>query len=130
MGFLYECLSGRELDVADRHTGNYVPVLDPARELTAAQMINNARWRVRDNLLGDSRFSPQVYLTSATHAALTLNVDQRIARLEGQFSRELVMRSAVWLTAVTRGALLLQVLRFIAHLLLDRLKTIIEGPTS
>jgi Fic/DOC family len=97
-GFLYERLSGRQLDVADRRTGNYVPVLDPERELTAVKMINNARWRVRDNLLGDSRFSPQVYLTSATHAALALDVGQRIARLEGQFSRELVMRSAVWLT--------------------------------
>jgi len=53
-------------------------VLDPERELTAAQMINNARWRVRNNLLGDSRFSPQVYLTSATHAALALDVGQRI----------------------------------------------------
>jgi hypothetical protein len=97
-GFLYEGLSGRQLDVADRRTGNYVPVLDPERELTAAEMINNARWRVRDNLLGDSRFSPQVYLTSATHTALALDVGQRIAHLEGQFSRELVMRSAVWLT--------------------------------
>jgi hypothetical protein len=48
--------------------------------------------------LGDSRFSPQVYLTSAMRAALALDVSQRIERLEGQFSREMVMRSAAWLT--------------------------------
>ena len=97
-GFLYEALSGRQLDVPDRRSGNYVAVLDSNRELTAQEPINNTRWRVRDNLLGDARFSPQVYLTPQTQAALTLDVGQRITRLEGQFSRELVMRSAVWLT--------------------------------
>lgn len=97
-GFLYETLSGRGLDVPDRRSGNYVPVLDPTRELTAPEPDNNARWRVRDNLLGDARFSPQVYLTPQAKAALGFDVGGRIAELEGQFSRELVMRSAVWLT--------------------------------
>jgi hypothetical protein len=96
-GFLYETLTGRQLDVPGR-SGNYVPLLDPTRELTAPDVLNNARWRIRDNLLGDARFSPQVYLTAASQAALELDVGERIARLERQFSRELVMRSAVWLT--------------------------------
>ena len=60
--------------------------------------MNNARWRVRDNLLGTVGFSPQVYLTPDVQRALTLDVRERIARLEGQFSAELVPRSAVWLT--------------------------------
>jgi hypothetical protein len=98
-GFLYEALSGRQLDVPDRRSGNYYAVLDPIRELTAQAPTNNTRWRVRDNLLGDARFSPQVYLTPQTQTAITLDVGQRIAQLEGQFSRELIMRSAVWLTA-------------------------------
>ena len=97
-GFLYESLSNQQLDVPDRRTGNYFAVLDPNRELTAHEPINNTRWRVRDNLLGNVCFSPQVYLTPQTTSALALDVGQRIARLEGQFSRELVMRSAVWLT--------------------------------
>jgi hypothetical protein len=97
-GFLYEALSGRQLDVPDRRSGNYFALLDSTRELTAHEPINNTRWRVRDNLLGDVRFSPQVYLTPETQAAITLDVGQRVRQLEGQFSRELVMRSAVWLT--------------------------------
>jgi hypothetical protein len=97
-GFLYESLSHQQLDVADRRTGNYFAVLDPNRELTAHEPVNNTRWRVRDNLLGDARFTPQVYMTPQTTNALAVDVGQRIARLEGQFSRELVMRSAVWLT--------------------------------
>jgi hypothetical protein len=97
-GFLYESLTGRQLDVPDHTRGNYVAALDPTRELTAPSPINNARWRVRDNLLGDTRFSPQVYLTPQATQALAFDVGERVARLEGQFSREFVVRSAVWLT--------------------------------
>jgi len=60
--------------------------------------MNNARWRVRDNLLGNAGFSPQVHLTPDTTQALAFNVAERIARLEGQFSADLVLRSALWLT--------------------------------
>ena len=97
-GFLYERLAGRRLDVPDLTRGNYVPAVDPKRELTASTPVNNIRWRVRDNLLGNAGFSPQVHLTPETERALTLDVRERIARLEGQFSAELVLRSAVWLT--------------------------------
>ncbi len=97
-GFLYERLTGRTLDVADTTRGNYVPAADPGRELTVAMPANNTRWRVRDNLLGSAAFSPQVHLTSDTKRALAFDVGERIARLEGQFSADLVLRSAVWLT--------------------------------
>ncbi len=97
IGFLYERLTGGRIDVPDATRGNYVPALDPDIELTS-RPVNHARWRVRDNLLGSAAFSPQVHLTSDTKRALALNVRERIERLEGQFSAELVMRSAVWLT--------------------------------
>jgi len=97
-GFLFEWLTGRRLNVPDTTAGNYVPALDPEQELTAPTPINNIRWRVRDNLLGSAGFSPQVHLTSATKRALTLDIRERITTLEGQFSSELVLRSAVWLT--------------------------------
>jgi hypothetical protein len=63
-GFLYECLTGRRLDVPDTTRGNYVPVVDPELELVTSTPINNIRWRVRDNLLGNAGFSPQ----GASHA--------------------------------------------------------------
>jgi hypothetical protein len=97
-GFLYEFLSGKPLSVADSARGNYIPALDAERELTSPTPVNNARWRVRDNLLGTSGFSPQVYLTADVQRALTLDVRERITQLELQFSAELVLRSAVWLT--------------------------------
>lgn len=96
-GFLYEWLTGRRLDVPDTTRGNYIPALDPEFELTSPTPVNNARWRVRDNLLGNSGFSPQVHLTPETTEALAFNVGECIARLERQFSADLVLRSAAWL---------------------------------
>lgn len=97
-GFLYEWLTGKRLDVPDAARGNYVPALDPERELTASTSVNDRRWRVRDNLLGSAGFSPQVHLTPETARALAFDVRERIGRLEREFSADLVLRSAVWLT--------------------------------
>jgi hypothetical protein len=97
-GFLYEWLTDRRLDVPDLTRGNYVSAMDPERELVAPTPVNNLRWRVRDNLLGSASFAPQVHLTPDTQRTLKLDIRERIARLEGQFSAELVVRSAVWLT--------------------------------
>jgi len=97
-GFLYEKLTGRILNVPDIKRGNYVAATDPEHELTVASPANNTRWRVRDNLLGTAAFSPQIHLTPDIKRALTFDVRERIARLEGQFSAELVLRSAVSLT--------------------------------
>jgi Fic/DOC family protein len=97
-GFLYEWLTGRRLDVPDSTRGNYVDALSPTDEVTAPNPQNIARWRVRNNALGSAGFSPQVYRTRDVERALTVDLREHIARLEGQFSAELVMRSAVWLT--------------------------------
>ena len=94
-GFLYEFLTGKHLDITDSRRGNYIPALDTELELTSATPVNNARWRVRDNLPGAAAFSPQVYLTPDIQRALTLDVRERITQLEGQFSAGLVLRSAV-----------------------------------
>ncbi len=94
----YELLTGRQLDIPPITRGNYVDALDPARELTLTTASNNSRWRVRDNLLGSPALSPQVHRTPDTQRALTFVVCERIACLEGQFSAELLMRSAAWLT--------------------------------
>lgn len=97
-GFLYEWLTGRQLDLPDTTSGSYIPALDPKRQLTATVRVNNTRWRVRDNLLGGLGFCPQVFLTPETTRALAFNVREHIDRLEEQFSAELLLRSAVWLT--------------------------------
>ena len=97
-GFLYEWLTNCRLDVADVTRGNYIDALDSDREFVAPTPVNDSRWRVRDNLLGNADFAPQIRRTPDTERAVELNIRERIERLEGQFTPELVMRSAVWLT--------------------------------
>jgi Fic/DOC family len=96
--FFYETLTRQKLSFIETARATYVNALDPSVELTAAAPVNNARWNVRDNLLGNASFSPQVHLTSETTKALTFDVHEGISRLEGQFGAELVLRSAVWLS--------------------------------
>jgi len=97
-GYFYEWFTGRQLDVPDLTRGNYIDALDSERELVRLNPANNTRWRVRDNLLGVRNFCPQVRRTTDLDRALTLDVRERIARLENQFSADLVLRSAVWLS--------------------------------
>jgi hypothetical protein len=97
-GYFYEWFTGRTLDVPDLTRGNYVNALDPERELVAPAPSSNSRWRIRDNLLGVRNFCPQIQRTAELDRALELDVRARIERLEGEFSAELVLRSAVWLT--------------------------------
>jgi hypothetical protein len=97
-GYFYEWLTGRRLNVPDTTRGNYIDALDSERELTILRPPNNSRWRVRENLLGSPAFCPQVHLTTETTRALAMDVREHIARLEGQFSADLIRKSAVWLT--------------------------------
>lgn len=68
MGFLYEFLTGGSLSVSGIG-GNYVPILDPERYITAPE-IKVTRWRVDNNLLGDREFSPVVRLTENIKSAI------------------------------------------------------------
>ena len=57
VGFLYEWLTSRRLDVPDAG-GNYVPALPEDKYLTAARAVNHQRWRVRDNMPGSASSAP------------------------------------------------------------------------
>lgn len=64
-GFLWEWLSGRELeDVPGAAAGNYVDAIDPERYMASTAPANNGRWRVRDNNLPGSR-APVARLSDA-----------------------------------------------------------------
>lgn len=97
-GFFYERLTGRTLAVDATPAGNYTPALNPEMELVSARPVRDTRWRVMDNLLGDARFTPQVRFTSTVRDALQFDILEHINSLEQQFSADLVMRSAIWMT--------------------------------
>ncbi len=66
IGFLYEFLIGNRvpLPASVRIGGNYVPILDADRYITA-EAVKVPRWRINDNLLGSRDFSPVVRRTVA-----------------------------------------------------------------
>ena len=99
-GFLYEWLTGRQLNVAIAMAGPYVNVLDE-RKLVAAspdRSLANRRWRVRDNLPGSPAFCPMVRKTREWHQAVAVDLPRLLADLALEFGEDLLLRSAVWMT--------------------------------
>jgi hypothetical protein len=97
VGFLYEWLTGQQLEVGPTG-GNYVDALDAKTVVTAASSVPVRRWMVRDNMPGTPLFCPTVRLTDASRKAMALDCAQLIADLQGEFGDDLLVRSAVWLT--------------------------------
>ncbi|WP_275287653.1 Fic family protein [Halomonas elongata] len=96
-GFLYEWLTGRELDVVEVG-GNYRDALDPRHYVTRSQPIRNRRWRINDNLPGTSDYCPLIRRTPTVKALNDFDVTARLEAMEGEFGADILLRSAVWLT--------------------------------
>ena len=69
MGFLYEMLIGRLYDSATPVTGNYVDVAD-SDLYVLPKGVTNTRWRVNNNLTGNSNFCPLVRKTDVIKSFL------------------------------------------------------------
>jgi len=65
MGFWYEELTGREIPIRKKVTGNYEALLDPERYVTNPQGARIARWRITNNAIGNRRFLPLIRRTPA-----------------------------------------------------------------
>ncbi|PPC80750.1 MAG: cell filamentation protein Fic, partial [Hyphomicrobium sp.] len=85
-GFLYEWITGKELDVESGLIGGaYVDALDPLGQLVAGQGVNIGRWRVRDNMPGSPDFCPTVRLTPAVRKALEFDLTGALNKEEAEF---------------------------------------------
>jgi hypothetical protein len=98
--FLYEWLTGQELDVPKRLAGNYVDVIDSTKLVAASpdHVVKAQRWRVNDNLPGTRYFCPMVVKTDAVVRASRLDVAALLGELTAEFGEDLLMRAAVWMT--------------------------------
>jgi hypothetical protein len=99
-GFLFEFLTGWELEIATSIGGHYIDALDDGKLVTASpgHSIPNPRWRVRDNLPGTRDFCPMLRKTPELQAAMALDIPSLINELSLEFGDDLLMRSAVWMT--------------------------------
>lgn len=99
-GFLFEWLTGRELDIHADIAGGYVDVIDDQKLVAATpgRSLLNRRWRVRDNLPGSPAFCPIIRKTRDVEQAMAVDVQGLLHELALEFGEDVLMRSAVWMT--------------------------------
>jgi Fic/DOC family len=95
--FLYEWLTGRELDVPDPGKVRFVPIVDPEQQAALQQGTSSSRHKVIDNLPGVRSFSPMVWWTPALKAAMAKGLDVRAREIIGRTHRGLIARAAAFL---------------------------------
>ncbi|KXV15204.1 cell filamentation protein Fic [Acetobacter malorum] len=98
--FLYEFLTGHELETEAAVGGNYVSALNDELVVTASQdhAINIKKWRVRDNMPGTRHFCPSIWKSRQLEGAAGFNIAARYTRLQEDFGDDMLARAAVWLT--------------------------------
>ncbi len=97
-GFLYEWLTGRQLDVPDMSSGSYLDLLPPGNYLVRSTPERNSRWRIRNNLPGTPAFCPLVRRTPELQQALAFDVSAALQELDSEFGPDVLLRTASWLT--------------------------------
>jgi hypothetical protein len=95
--FLYEWLTGRELDVADPGKVRVVPVVDPEQQVALKKGAPSSRHKVVDNLPGARGFCPMARWTPALKAAVAKGLDTRAREIIGRTRRDLIARAAAFL---------------------------------
>lgn len=104
IGFLYEFLTGQQLELDKPITGNYVDLLEPDRYITG-NILKNARWRINNNLLGTASFSPMVRKTKILAELLQQDIPRKIEQLKKDFPPDIFRRAASYLyTKETRSS--------------------------
>jgi hypothetical protein len=96
IGFLYEFLTSKKLNLAKEITGNYVDVLEKDRYITS-KGIRNTRWRINDNLLGTPGFCPIVRKTRELERLLQQDIKVTIENLQKAFPPEIFRRATHYL---------------------------------
>ncbi len=94
--FLYEWLTGRQLDLPNADRGAYAPVVDPNRQY-AAPAETSPRHRVKNNLPGTPAFCPLVFRTEALERFVAMDLHARAQDAVAAVPRDLLARTAAFL---------------------------------
>lgn len=95
--FLYEWLTGRELDLPNLGKLGLVPVVDPTQQFALDGGEPSARHKVIDNLPGTPAFCPMVWRTPALMAASAKRLDLRARAAVDRINPDLVARAAAFM---------------------------------
>lgn len=96
IGFLYEFLTGKNLGDPGIDTGNYVELLD-SKKYFAGSVLKNKKWRIDDNLLGDSDFCPVVRKTPRLEGLMNKNLGEKARALLEDYPSGIVHRANQYL---------------------------------
>ena len=95
--FLYEWLTGRELDVPDPGKVRAVAVVDSEQQVALRKGAPSPRHKVIDNLPGSPRFCPMIRWTRDLRAAVAKGLDARAREIVGRTRKDLIARAAAFL---------------------------------
>jgi hypothetical protein len=96
IGFLYEWLTGKVLNLGFEPGGNYIDLLDEESYITG-NTVRNSRWRINDNLLGGPAFCPIVRRTQAMEEMLATDLKEQIDELKEEYSPGIFNRATQYL---------------------------------
>lgn len=96
IGFFYEFLTGDRLEWKGPASGNYVDLLDEEKYV-AGVPVKDTRWRVNNNLPGNSSFCPVVRITKELTELLEINVRDKIIELRDRFPQDIFHRAVNYL---------------------------------
>ncbi len=94
--FLYEFLTGRQLDLPDAPRITAVEVLDSRHYYTLPGTLSR-RHRVRNNLLGTPNFCPIIRRTTNLETLVAQNLEAKAQEMVGSVSKQLIARAASFL---------------------------------
>lgn len=99
-GFLFEWLTGHQLELPVPIAGPYVNVLDDSKQVSASpdRSLPSRRWRVRDNLPGTPAFCPMIRKTSDFDQAVAVDIQGLLNDMALEFGEDVLLRSAAWMT--------------------------------
>ena len=94
--YLYEWMTGKPLQIDDLAKGNYIDLLNKDEYYTAQdQMIR--RQRIRDNLLGNSRFCPVVRRTEVMLEFENFDLSKKCRNILADYPAEFLKRAVSYL---------------------------------
>jgi len=94
--FLYEWLTGNNLDLPDATAGRYVPVINPDLQF-AGEQRNESRYRVKNNLPGTPDFCPLVFRTKTLEEFTALDLASKARAVVADVPRDILARTAAFL---------------------------------
>ena len=94
--FLYEFLSGKELDLEPIKVANYVDLLDEDLYVVA-QKQPVSRQKVNNNLLGGRRFCPLIRKTDFLKKYMEIDFQERTKQVIGRYPEDILRRAISYL---------------------------------